>query len=107
MKDTHFVIPPDKANRHAKALPYNPDTGRPQTMPGNTKPMLFECGGGCAVSTVADYLRFALMMLDKGRLGDARILSRKAVEYMNAGTVKTIYSGGGKLSFLLRPYLPL
>jgi CubicO group peptidase (beta-lactamase class C family) len=78
------VIPPDKSRRYAKALPNDPDTGKPQTMPDNTKPMLFECGGGCAVATVADYLRFAQMMLNKGRLGDTRILSRKTVEYMTA-----------------------
>jgi CubicO group peptidase (beta-lactamase class C family) len=84
MKDTHFVIPPDKAKRYAKALPNNPDTGKPQTMPDNTRPMLFECGGGCAASTVADYLRFAQMLMNKGRLGDARILGRKTVEYMTS-----------------------
>ena len=84
MKDTHFLIPPDKAKRYAKALPNDPDTGKPQTMPDNTKPVLFECGGGCATSTVADYMRFAQMMLNKGRLGDARILSRKMVEYMTS-----------------------
>jgi CubicO group peptidase (beta-lactamase class C family) len=84
MKDTHFLIPPDKARRYAKALPNNPDTGKPQTMPDNTKPTLFECGGGCAVSTVADYMRFAQMMLNKGRLGDTRVLSRKTVEYMTS-----------------------
>ena len=84
MTDTHFVIPPDKAKRYARALPNNPDTGQPQTMPDNTKPLLFECGGGCAASTVADYIRFAQMLLNKGRLGDARILSRKTVEYMTS-----------------------
>jgi CubicO group peptidase (beta-lactamase class C family) len=84
MNDTHFVIPPDKARRYARALPNNPDTGQPQTMPDNTKPTLFECGGGCAVSTVADYLRFAQMMLNKGRLNDTRILARKTVEYMTS-----------------------
>lgn len=84
MKDTHFLIPPEKARRYAKALPNNPDTGKPQTMPDNTLPTRFECGGGCAVSTVADYLRFAQMMLNKGRLNETRILARKTVEYMTS-----------------------
>ena len=32
-----------------------------------TKPLKFECGGGCAVSTAADYMRFAQMLLNRGR----------------------------------------
>jgi CubicO group peptidase (beta-lactamase class C family) len=42
----------------------------------------FECGGGCAASTAGDYMRFAQMLLNKGKYGDARILSRKTVEFM-------------------------
>jgi CubicO group peptidase (beta-lactamase class C family) len=38
--------------------------------------------GGCEGSTAGDYMRFASMLLDKGKLGGARILSRKTVEYM-------------------------
>jgi CubicO group peptidase (beta-lactamase class C family) len=83
MVDTGFVIPPEKAARYAKALPNDPDTGKPQKVePDATKPTKFECGGGCAASTASDYLRFALMLKDKGKLGDRRILGRKAVEYM-------------------------
>jgi CubicO group peptidase (beta-lactamase class C family) len=44
--------------------------------------MKFECGGGCAVSTAMDYLRFAQMLLNKGTLEGRRILSRKTVELM-------------------------
>jgi len=85
MTDTGFRIPPAKAQRYAKALPVDPDTGRPQrvgpvaTQPNPTK---FDCGGGCAVSTASDYVRFASMLLDKGALGKTRILGRKTVEYM-------------------------
>jgi len=83
MTDTSFVIPAEKAARYAKALPNDPDTGAPQKVePDATKPTKFECGGGCAVSTASDYLRFALMLMDKGRLGDRRILARKTAEYM-------------------------
>jgi CubicO group peptidase (beta-lactamase class C family) len=83
MVDTTFRIPPEKAARYAKALPNDPDTGKPQSVPPVlTEPLKFECGGGCAASTASDYLRFALMLLDKGKFGDARILGRKTVEYM-------------------------
>lgn len=85
MADTGFFIAPEKAGRYARALPFDPDTGRPQTVgPDATKPLKFECGGGCAVSTADDYLRFALMLLQRGTLGQTRLLSRKTVEYMTA-----------------------
>jgi CubicO group peptidase (beta-lactamase class C family) len=83
MVDTTFRIPPEKAARYAKALPNDPDTGKPQSVPPLlTEPLKFECGGGCAASTASDYLRFALMLLDKGKFGQTRILGRKTVEYM-------------------------
>lgn len=84
MVDTSFLIPPEKVKRYAKALPNDPDTGRPQTVLDSTKPLQWECGGGCAASTTADYVRFAQMMLNKGKFGDARILSRKTVEHMTS-----------------------
>ena len=84
MKDSGFIVPPDKAARYAKALPNDPDTGKPQSVPDSTKPGKFECGGGCVASTAADYLRFAQMMLNRGRLEDRQILGRKSVELMTA-----------------------
>src|SRR5262249_27896567 len=36
----------------------------------------------CAVSTAADYLRFAQMLMNKGKYVDTRILGRKTVEYV-------------------------
>jgi len=82
MMDTTFLIPADKAGRYAKPLPVDPVTRRPQALTDLTQPAKFECGGGCAASTAGDYTRFALMLLNKGTYGDARILSRKTVEYM-------------------------
>jgi CubicO group peptidase (beta-lactamase class C family) len=84
MVDTGFVVPSEKVSRYAKVLPNDPDTGKPQSTVGRTKPTKFECGGGCAVSTVADYLRFAQMLLNRGKLGSAQILGRKSVELMVA-----------------------
>ena len=68
MSDTHFVIPADKTRRYAKALPVDPDTGRPQTLRALTEPTKFECGGGCVASTASDYLRFALDAGEQGQL---------------------------------------
>jgi CubicO group peptidase (beta-lactamase class C family) len=82
MPDTGFLVPAEKAGRYARPLPVDPETGKPQSMTALTKPWKFECGGGCAVSTASDYLRFALMLMNKGRYGGARVLGRKTVEYM-------------------------
>jgi CubicO group peptidase (beta-lactamase class C family) len=83
MTDTAFFIPPEKAARYAKTLPLDPDTGKPQSAtPNLTQPLKFECGGGCLSSTVSDYMRFALALLNKGAYGETRILGRKTAEYM-------------------------
>jgi CubicO group peptidase (beta-lactamase class C family) len=84
MVDSGFHVPPDKLKRYARALASDPDSGRPQTMIDSTKPHRFDCGGACAVSTAADYLRFGQMLLDGGRLGRTRILGRKSVELMTS-----------------------
>lgn len=83
MTDTAFFIPPEKAARYAKALSRDPDTGLGQSVaPVLTQPLKFECGGGCLSSTASDYMRFALMLLNKGAYGETRILGRKTAEYM-------------------------
>lgn len=83
MTDTAFFIPPEKAARYAKALDTDPDTGLAQNVaPVLTQPLKFECGGGCLSSTVSDYMRFALALLNKGAYGETRILGRKTAEYM-------------------------
>jgi len=84
MVDTGFSVPPDKQNRYAKGFANDPDTGKPQVVLDLTKPLKFECGGGCAASTAGDYIRFAQMLLNKGRLGKAQILGKKTVEFMTA-----------------------
>jgi len=83
MTDTGFSISADKAGRYAKTLPADPDTGKPQARsPELTHPLKFECGGGCAASTASDYLRFAMMLMNHGRVGEAHLLGRKTVDYM-------------------------
>src|SRR5580698_1777066 len=83
MTDTGFSISADKAARYAKPLPQDPDTGKPQARsPELTQPLKFECGGGCAASTASDYLRFATMLMNKGRAGETQLLARKTVDYM-------------------------
>src|SRR3984885_393840 len=83
MTDTGFSISADQAARYAKPLPIDPDTGKPQARsPELTQPLKFECGGGCAASTASDYLRFAMMLMNQGRSGEARLLGPRTVAYM-------------------------
>lgn len=82
MQDTAFTVPAGQVARYAKALAVDPLTQQPQTLRDGTTPHKFDCGGGCAVSTAADYLRFAQMLLNGGELDGARVLSRKTVAYM-------------------------
>ncbi|MGZ9077564.1 MAG: serine hydrolase domain-containing protein [Burkholderiales bacterium] len=84
MRDTAFVVPPNEVARYAKALPSDPLTHEPQTIRDGTRLYKFDCGGGCAVSTALDYLRFAQMLLNGGELDGVRVLGRKTVAYMTA-----------------------
>ena len=84
MSDTAFTVPAAKVRRYAKALAIDPITREPQNLRDGTKPHKFDCGGGCVVSTVSDYLRFAQMLLNGGELEGVRILGRKTVEYMTS-----------------------
>ena len=99
MKDTDFKVPPEKTMRYAKGFANDPDTGKPQFVLDLSKSIKFECGGGCAASTAADYLRFAEMLRNGGKLGETRILGRKTVEFMTSnqlapGVVSTIAETG-------------
>lgn len=82
MADTGFAVPPEKRARLARALPTDPETGRPQAVPPRAEGSRFDCGGGCALSTAGDYLRFAQMLLDRGHLDEARILGPRTVAMM-------------------------
>ena len=50
-------------------------------------PPAFPDGGGGLVSTVDDYLAFGQMMLNKGKLGIERILSRLSIEAMTTDQI--------------------
>jgi CubicO group peptidase (beta-lactamase class C family) len=82
MKDTGFSVPADKLHRVAEPYKTDPDTKQAVNLLNVTKPPVFESGGGGMVSTAADYLRFARMILNGGELDGVRILSPKTVESM-------------------------
>ena len=47
-------------------------------------PRRYFSGGGGLCSTAADYLKFCQMLLNNGRVGEQRLLSRKSIELMTA-----------------------
>jgi CubicO group peptidase (beta-lactamase class C family) len=88
LKDTAFYVPEAKWNRLAKL--YTPKRGGgvelskgPAQESFKTKPALL-LGGAGLVSTLEDYTRFVLMLLNEGQFENARILSRKGVELLRA-----------------------
>jgi CubicO group peptidase (beta-lactamase class C family) len=82
MQDTGFVVPEGQRGRYATPLPKDPVSGQPQEVRVGLVTPGFEGGGGQAVSTAADYIRFAQMLLNGGTLEGKRVLSRKSVEEM-------------------------
>ncbi len=96
MKDSYFFVPDNKVDRLATAYTFYPDKGLnrfPDTpiregafvysadYPSKGPKKLFSGGAGL-VSTAMDYARFCQMMLDEGKFGNTRLLSRKTVELM-------------------------
>ena len=85
MVDTRFDLGAENAGRYAQALSHCPITGQAISVHHATGDVQkWESGGGGAVSTAADYLRFTQMLLNGGELGSTRILGRKTVELMRA-----------------------
>lgn len=82
MQDTGFVVPEDQRGRYASPLPKDAVSGQPPDVRVGLVAPGFEGGGGQAVSTAADYIRFAQMLLNGGTLEGKRVLSRKSVEEM-------------------------
>jgi CubicO group peptidase (beta-lactamase class C family) len=87
MRDTAFYVPPDAIDRLATSYAGETDTGPlslydPAEDGQWSRPPAFPTGGAGLVSTVDDYLAFARLLLDQGRHGGTRLLSRPAVELM-------------------------
>jgi len=95
MNDTGFVVPLEKLGRLSVAYAVDPVTQQRvvEDHPASSrfaKPERFQSGGGGLVSTADDYLRFARLLLGRGRMqGNAderargpRLLSHRSVDLM-------------------------
>jgi CubicO group peptidase (beta-lactamase class C family) len=84
MVDTTFTVTDAMRPRLARPFANNPLDGKPQSIVVLEHAMKFDCGGACALGTVADYVRFGQMLLNGGELEGARILSPKTVAHMTS-----------------------
>jgi len=88
MKDTAFFVPEEKWSRLATLYSPKPGGGvqrsaSPAQESFKKKPTLL-LGGAGTVSTLEDYARFCMMLVNEGQLDGVRLLSRKSVELMRS-----------------------
>ncbi len=84
MADTTFQVADKNRARLAQPLPIDPISGKPQKISILTDKVKFDCGGSCAFSTAADYIRFGQMMLNGGVLGGKRVLGPQTIALMTS-----------------------
>jgi CubicO group peptidase (beta-lactamase class C family) len=118
MKDTHFVIPPEKVTRLAAVHEPDERGGLRKYPDGHLErpfrlgdiestfrfsidypyhgPRRYFSGGAGLCSTTADYAQFCQMLLNQGELNGHRLLSRKTIELMmtnQLGDTETFFPG--------------
>jgi CubicO group peptidase (beta-lactamase class C family) len=104
MKDTGFYVPAASRARFAAAYARDPATSELKVFDDPAtgkwaKPPVFENGSAGLVSTADDFNAFAQMMLNGGRLGSERILSRPSVELMTADQLTPAQKQGSEMFF--------
>jgi CubicO group peptidase (beta-lactamase class C family) len=87
MQDTGFSVPATTLDRLATSYWTDPTTGAlalyDEAVGSQwSRPPAFPSGAGGLVSTIDDYLAFGQMLLNQGKHGSTRILSRLSVEAM-------------------------
>jgi CubicO group peptidase (beta-lactamase class C family) len=81
MADTGFAATGERTARLAEPQT-DPATGKRPPMREVTRDSRWHSGGGGAVSTAADYLRFCQMLLNGGELDGVRLLAPKTIAHM-------------------------
>lgn len=93
MTDTGFKVPLDDLHRFSKLYGFSEkqplavletDENSPYFSQSEDKVIKFQSGGGGLVSTAADYLNFAKMMLNHGKFQSQQIIGSKTVEWMTS-----------------------
>ena len=102
MTDTGFDIAAGQGDRLADSWAYQP--GKPPKLAEEAVrskllgPARFHSGGGGLIGTIADYHRFAAMLLGGGELDGARIIAPKTLELMTSNFLP----GGADLASISR-----
>jgi CubicO group peptidase (beta-lactamase class C family) len=104
MNDTGFRVPVEKANRLPGFYFFDRQSNALQPFEERARSTWlseppFEAGAGGLVSTIDDYYAFSRMLLDNGRLGSERILSRATVELMTTDQLTPGNRVGAELFF--------
>jgi CubicO group peptidase (beta-lactamase class C family) len=104
MKDTGFYVPQSKLARFATTYVFDRTAGKLNVFddPVTGKfanPPVFENAGAGLVSTAEDFNAFAQMLLNGGRLGNERILSRPSVELITSDQLSAEQKLGSELFF--------
>jgi CubicO group peptidase (beta-lactamase class C family) len=104
MNDTSFSVPQAKVKRFVTAYIRDRQTQQLKVFDDPvtgkfSSPPVFENAGAGLVSTADDFNAFAQMMLNGGRLGNERILSRPSVELMTTDQLSPKQKAGSELFF--------
>lgn len=101
MEDTFFWVPEEKSERLGDCWLYTPNGPTVSDFAARSrwwqKPRL-PSGGGGLVSTAKDYHQFCRMLLNRGTLGEERIVGRKTIDLMTMNHLP----GGASLSDMSR-----
>jgi CubicO group peptidase (beta-lactamase class C family) len=104
MKDTSFQLPAKKLDRVPVVYRFNHQTKSLDVFDdAKSSSWLieppFESGGGGLVSTIDDHFAFSQMMLNKGKHGRERILSRASIELMTSDQLTPEHRAGNEIFF--------
>jgi CubicO group peptidase (beta-lactamase class C family) len=101
MKDSAFYVPEEKWSRLGVLYTRKPGGGIERSKAAaqdsfKKKPTLL-LGGAGMMSTLDDYARFCMMLVNDGQLDGVRILGRKSVELMRSNHLGHLGHGGATL----------
>jgi CubicO group peptidase (beta-lactamase class C family) len=103
MKDTGFIVPPEKQSRLVTLYEETPQGLSRIGTPGWLDTKTLFSGGGGLYSTAEDYLQFAQMLANGGELNGHRILGPRTVELMASNHVGDLFAktttGGPGMGF--------
>jgi CubicO group peptidase (beta-lactamase class C family) len=96
MRDTGFRIAAKDHRRLAEPFPVDPGTGQPIRLRQVKQQPIFLSGAAGLVSTAADYLRFARMLMSGGEVDGRRVLTPGSVGAMLTDQLAGLRTAGAR-----------